>query len=344
LKSKPNGSKVKRWETYVGIQKRRKIRDIVLSSGTFGISASKINTSLSKQGIKISKQQLNDYLKQECSAGRFYKSGTKYVVDSLITFDDWSIFADYITRIQYFTMFSELPVNNCLQQEFNDDMLEDALLKFSSRLGALISYVIIEALRPTEYLKLQQHRQQIALRFVKDSISPENLLQSFLAALPYNFRDRYRIGVSPELEIVKDEHGAIVKDEHGNFKKFTIRIGDSPELEIVADENSKTIKDEHGNFKKFTIKNNNIAPEINQFYINKNQNPLQDLINAYNRIYPKLYDLFEKGYREYVSMTPEARCDHEWETINIHKIGEGYRCHKCLHTIEKEAFKRVFLK
>lgn len=308
MKSKPN-EKVKRWETYVGIHKRRKIRDIVHSSGTYGISASEINTNLSKQNIKISKPQLNDYLKQECSAGRFYKSGTKYVVDSLVTFDDWSIFADYITRMQYFAIFNGLPVSNCLQQKFNDDTLEDALFKFSSRLGALISYVIIEALRPTEHLKLQRHRQQIALRFVKDSISPENLLQSFLAALPYNFRDRYRIG---PLEIVTDEHGKIVKDEHGNIKKST-------------------------------IKNSNISPEINQFYISKNQNPLQDLIDAFNRIYPNLYDSFEKGYREHVSMKPAARCDHEWETISIHKMGEGYKCHKCLHTIEKEAFKRVFL-
>ena len=148
---------------------------------------------------------------------------------------------------------------------------------------------------------------------IKDNsclMQAENLLQSFLAALPYNFRDRYRIG---PLEIVIDEHGKIVKDEHGNIKKST-------------------------------IKNGNISPEINQFYISKNQNPLQDLIDAYNRIYPNLYDSFEKGYREHVSMKPKARCDHEWETINIHKMGEGYKCHKCLHTIEKEAFKRVFLK
>jgi hypothetical protein len=300
LKSKPNG-KVKRWETYVGLQKRRKIRDIVLSSGTHGISASEINTNLRSQNIKISKPQLNDYLRQECSAGRFYKSGTKYVVDSLVIIDDWSILADYINHLQYFVMFNGLPIGNWLQQNFDDDTLENALLRFSNRLGALISYVIIEALRPTEHLKLQRHRQQIALRFVKDSISPANLLQSFLAALPYNFRDRNRIGP----------------------------------LEIVTDE--------HGNFKKSTIKNSNIAPEIDQFYISKNENPLQDLIDAYNRIHPKLYDLFEKGYREYVGMKPEARCDHEWETINIHKIGEGYKCHKCLHTIEKEAFKRIFL-
>jgi hypothetical protein len=263
LKSKPNG-KVKSWETYIGIQKRRKIRDIVLSSGTHGISASEININLSNQKIKISKPQLNDYLKQECSAGRFYKSGTKYVVDSLVTIDDWSILADYINHLQYFAVFNGLPVSNCLQQKFNDDKLEDALFKFSSRLGALISYVIIEALRPTEHLKLQRHRQQIALSFVKDSISPENLLQSFLTALPYNFRDRYRIG---PLEIVTDEYGKIVKDEYGNIKKST-------------------------------SKNSDIAPEINQFYISKNENPLQEIINAFNKVYPNLHDSLEKGYRE----------------------------------------------
>jgi hypothetical protein len=289
LKSKPNG---KSWETLVGVQKRRKIRDIVLSSGTHGISVSEINAKLSARQIKISRQQLHDYLKQECSAGRFYKSGTKYVADPLVTIDDWSIFADYITRLQYFAMFNNLPVGNYLQQNFNDDALEDALFKFSSRLGALISYVIIEALRPTEHLKLQRHRQQIALNFVKDSISPENLLQSFLAALPYNFRIKHNIG--------------LILSEGQNVPS--------------------------------------VAPLVNQFYINKDRNPLLELISAFNKVYPNLYDSLEKGYREHVSIEPEARCDHEWETIIIHKIGEGYKCHRCLHTIEKEAFKRVFLK
>ena len=176
---------------------------------------------------------MHNYLKQECSAGRFYKSGTKYVVDSLVTFDDWSIFADYITRLQYFAMFNGLPVDNYLQQNFNDDALEDVLFKFSSRLGALISYIIIEALRPTEHLKLQRHRQQIAVCYTGSlimlitysSLVPECGGVLHCAAGQLLIDRHTKIVINPTTQ--KPSYYRIIKKRGCNFYNYLVRIKNS---------------------------------------------------------------------------------------------------------------------
>ena len=173
------------------------------------------------------------------------------------------------------------------------------LFQFSNRVGALLSYTIIEALRPTEILKLLLNRQKIAIEFVRDTISPEYLSQTFLASLPYDFRDKNWIG---PWEIITDNQGQ----------------------------------------KRRSIKNGNEAPEINQLYVSKNQNPLQDLINAYNRVYPHFHDLLDRDYRKYVNRDQEwSTCNHLWKVISIHKIGVGLKCHKCFRIMSEDKFQEL---
>jgi hypothetical protein len=310
LKSKVNETdKRKRRELYRGELKRRDLIEFIRSSGDLGVTVRHIVTHFSKQGKAISRQQVHDYLKESWAKSLLYKEGSRYFMEHVIMYDDWSVFSDFINELQYFSNFKELWQTRELQSDFQKNSLEDMLFQFSNQVGALLSYIIIEALRPTETPKVVQDRKKIAIEFVRNAISPEYLLQTFLANLPYDFRDRYKIG---PLEIVTDEHG-------------------------------KTIKDEHGNIKKSTIKNCNIAPEISEFYINENQNPLQDLIDAYNRMYPHLHDLIEKSFKKYIDRKEKrSTCDHLWESIIIHKIGVGYECHICFRKISEEKFKRIF--
>jgi hypothetical protein len=257
LKRKENERDKRKRERYRGELKRRDIRDIILSSGEYGVTVGQIMTQLSKQLKKaISRQQVHNYLKEPWAKSLLYKEGDRYYMKHVVTYDDWSVFSEFINELQYFSNFKELWKDLELQSDFQKNSLEDVIFQFSNQIGALLSYIIIEALRPTETVKLRQVRKRIAIKFVRDALAPEYLLQTFLATLPYNFRERYKIG---SLEIITDEHGKIVKDEHGNIKKST-------------------------------IKNSSIAPEINEFYISKNQNPVQDLIHAYNRVYSHLHD------------------------------------------------------
>jgi hypothetical protein len=82
---------------------------------------------------------------------------------------------------------------------------------------------------------------------------------------------------------------------------------------------------------------------------------MQELIKAYDSVYPRLHGLLERGYKEYVGREYVNRvdirdiedwgtCDHEWENIIIHKIGVWYKCRKCFRQIAEEEFKRIFLK
>lgn len=297
MKSKVNEKDKKRWEKYRGVLRRRDLRNIVKSTGTNGITASQIMTRLLERGIKISKVQLYNYLNEECTKHRFSKKGTRYYVRPLVTADDWSILSSYINDLQYFSNFNDLWLDREFQSNFQKNSLENILIQFSNRAGALLCYTIIEALRPTENLKLIHDRKELAIKFVRDAISPEYLLQTFLATLPFNFREKYGIGP----------------------------------WQIITDEQGKN--------KKSMIKNNDIAPEINELYITKNQNPMISLIDAYNRAYPHLHNLLEKNFKKYVNREEVwTTCDHQWEPTFIHSIGSGYKCSKCSRKITEEKF------
>ena len=241
MKSKVNKRDIRK-EGVRGEFKRRDLRDIILSSGEVGVTVSQIVTKLEKQGKATTRQQVHNYLKEPWAKSLLYKEGNRYFMKHVVMYDDWSVLSALINELQYFPNFKNLWQDREFQSTFQKNSLENILFQFSNQIGALLSYIIIEALRPTETVKLRQVRKKIAIEFVRDAFSPEYLLQTFLATLPYNFRDRYKIG---PLEIVTDEHGKIVKDDYGNIKKST-------------------------------IKNSNIAPEINEFYISKNQNPMED--------------------------------------------------------------------
>ena len=309
MKSKVNKRDIRK-EGVRGEYKRRDLRDIILSSGEVGVTVSQIVTKLEKQGKATTRQQVHNYLKEPWAKSLLFKEGDRYFMKHVVMYDDWSVFSAFINELQYFPNFKDLWRDREFQSNLQKNSLEDVIFQFSNQIGALLSYIIIEALRPTETVKLRQVRKKIAIKFVRDAFSPEYLLQTFLAILPSDFRDRYKIG----------------------------------SLEIVTDE--------HGNIKKSTIKNGNIAPEINEFYISENQNPVQILIHAYNKVYPRLHDLLEKEYRKYVGreygdgadIQDWGTCDHEeWEKIIIHKIGVWYKCQKCFRTIKEEEFKRIFL-
>jgi hypothetical protein len=249
LKSKVNETVKRKLEMTRGEFRRRDLRDIILSSGESGVTVGQIVAQLSKRLKKaITRQQVHNYLKEPWAKSLVYKDGNRYYMKHIVMYDDWSIFSAFINELQYFSNFKELWQDLEFQSDFQKSSLEDMIIQFSNQVGALLSYIIIEALRPTETVKLMQTRKKIAIKFLRDAFSPEYLLQTFLATLPYNFRDRYKIG---PLEIVTDEHDKVVKDEHGNIKKSTIK-------------NSSI----------------SIAPEINEFYISENQDPLQDLIDG----------------------------------------------------------------
>jgi hypothetical protein len=190
---------------YRGELRRRDLRDIILSSGESGITVGQIVAQLSKRLEKaITKQQVHTYLKEPWAKSLVYKEGNKYFMEHIVTYDDWSVLSAFINELQYFSNFKDLWQDREFQSDFQKNSLDNMLFQFSNRVGALLSYTIIEALKPTEILKLLLNRQKIAIEFVRDAISPEYLLQAFLASLPYDFRDKNGIG---PWEIITDNQG-----------------------------------------------------------------------------------------------------------------------------------------
>lgn len=308
MKSKESETDKRKREMFRGELKRRDLLEFIRSSGEHGVTVRQIVTHFSKQGKAITRQQVHGYLREPWAKILLHKEGSRYFMWHIVTYDDWSVLSAFINKLQYFSNFKDLWQDREFQSNFQKNSLENMLLQFSNRVGALLSYAIIEALRPTEILKLLPDRQKIAIEFVRDAISTEYLLQTFLATLPYDFRNKHKIG---PLEIVTDEYGEIAKDDLGRVKKST-------------------------------IKSSNIAPEINEFYVSEKQNPLLDLIDAYNSVYPHFHDLLDRSYRKYVNRNQErSTCKHSWNVISIHKIGVGLKCHKCFRVTSEKKFEEL---
>jgi hypothetical protein len=163
-----------------GELKRRDLIEFIRSSGDLGVKVDQIVTHFSKQGKAISRQQVHNYLKEPWAKSLLYKEGSRYFMKHMILHDDWSIFSAYINELQYFSDFKDLWRNWHLHSDLQKNSLEDMLFQFSNKIGALISYIMIEALGPTETPKVVQDRKKIAIEFVRNAISPEYLLQTFL--------------------------------------------------------------------------------------------------------------------------------------------------------------------
>lgn len=61
---------------------------------------------------------------------------------------------------------------------------------------------------------------------------------------------------------------------------------------------------------------------------------LRRILNGYDHVYPGFRELLDDFFRSYISFDSDKTCKHEWNRINIHKIGQRFECHKCLGLVE----------
>jgi hypothetical protein len=234
-----------------------------LSSATGeGISVEEIKNRLAsrKPPIYLTVRSIYRLLEQLIAEDIVYrsKSKKKYFLKDFINDDGWSIFAEFLNEIQSQNLLGKI---SSLKIYTNgrtfSNKLENATSDFGNIVGAFLTYILIESLKPNERLFPIHKRTQILNDFLVNSLSLSNILPSLLRIIPGN-----------------------------------------PDRMIMGTDNES----------------------------------LENLVNAYDHVYPDFRELLDDSFKKYSNFNWDnsLSCDHEWNRVNIHKIGERFECRKCL--------------
>jgi hypothetical protein len=203
LKSDRNKSINKRYNATSDYNKKYIRRAMLLSSAIGkGITAEEIVNRLAsrKPPINLTDRSVYRLLEQLITEDKVYrsKSKKKYFLKDFIIDDGWSIFAEFLNEIQNQNLLSKISSLKIYSNEraFSNE-LENTISDFGNIVGAFVTYILVESLRPNERLFPIQKRIQTLNDFLDNSLSLRNILPSLLRIIPGN-PDRMIMGTDNE--------------------------------------------------------------------------------------------------------------------------------------------------
>ncbi|MGH9975726.1 MAG: hypothetical protein ACRD8Z_07810 [Nitrososphaeraceae archaeon] len=210
MKSDRNKSINKQYNTTSYYNKQYIHRAMLLSSANKeGITADEIVNRLASRRppIFLTVRVVYRLLKQLIEEDKVFKSKRykKYFLKDLFIDDGWSVFAEFLNEFQRQNLLNRISSLEIYSDghTFHDE-LENKILNFGNVIGALVTYILVESLRPNERLIPIPERTQILRNFLESAFSLQYVLPSFRRMLPGN-ADRMIMGTDNEsLERIVD--------------------------------------------------------------------------------------------------------------------------------------------
>ncbi len=145
----------------------------------------------------LSDKTIFNLLSELISEKKVFKSKTKYYLDLFIE-DGWSIFAEYLNEFQRQSLLNRISSLKIYSNKnaFHDE-LENTILNFGNVIGAFVTYILVESLRPNERMIPIFERTQIFYNFLQRAFNLQFILPSLLRILPGN-ADRMIMGSDDE--------------------------------------------------------------------------------------------------------------------------------------------------
>jgi hypothetical protein len=192
-----------------------------------GITAEEIVNKLAsrKPPIHLTVRTIYRLLKQLVADDKVFKLNGKYFLKDLFIDDGWSVFAEFLNEFQRQNFLSNI---SSLQIYSNGrifhDEFENKILHFGNVIGAFVTYILVESLRPNERLVKISDRTQIFYNFLENALSLQYILSSFLKILPGN-SDRMIMGTDNEsFERILNGYDHVYPDFRelldGSFSKY----------------------------------------------------------------------------------------------------------------------------
>ena len=107
-------------------------------------------------------------LNQLIAEDRVFKLNKKYFLKDLFIDDGWSVFAEFLNEFQIQNWLNKIA---SLKMYSDGQILEDMILNFGNVIGAFITYILIESLKPNERMIPISERIQISKDFLQDAVN-----------------------------------------------------------------------------------------------------------------------------------------------------------------------------
>jgi Winged helix-turn-helix DNA-binding len=176
------------WDNPIGLGNKLRILTIIskISASGDGITIAEISK---KTGL--SKQTVNSLVKRLLNEGRITRIKYRYFMPEDMVDDRWPMFADYLNYLLITGSIAKFRVNpiqrvqpNWSHNDIDGDDMEGELFKIANRIGAFITYVLIEAMRPSGKVMSKTMRTRMSSIFINSSISLDYLFGAFFNMLP----------------------------------------------------------------------------------------------------------------------------------------------------------------
>ncbi len=190
---------VGKWEHPIGMGHKLMILRIISNSSASGkgITITEIvrkTKSIRLNGsrqLDLSRQTVTSLVNRLLEEGRIARIKRRYFMTEDMVDDRWSIFAAYLSYLLIMGSVAKFQVDpirrvegNLRSNKVNGNDLESALFLIANRIGAFITFILIEAMRPSKKIMSRTTGTRMRLDFIKSSISSEELFMIFRSMLP----------------------------------------------------------------------------------------------------------------------------------------------------------------
>lgn len=171
------------WDNPIGIWHRIRILKIISRSSASGVGITV--AEISKQS-RLSRQTAYSWVNELLEEGSIAKVRNQYFIKEDMADNYWITLAGYLEYLLICRRVSRFRVEpiqfNSLNRDAND--LEGAVLRIANCLGAFITFVLIEAMRPSKKIISPTNRARMSLDFIKSSMPLDDLFGTFINLLP----------------------------------------------------------------------------------------------------------------------------------------------------------------
>jgi hypothetical protein len=138
---------------------------------------------------------LNELLAED----KVFKSEKKYYIKDLFLDDGWSVFAEFLKNFQRQYRLSKIPLRRIYSHghAFHDE-LENEIFNFGNVIGAFITYILIESLRPNERATALD-RYDILIKFLQNAVDMNSIFLQFEKILPQDSTNQLIMGLNNKL-------------------------------------------------------------------------------------------------------------------------------------------------
>jgi hypothetical protein len=233
---------------------------------------------------------------------------------------DMSIYEDVCKRVAGISASKSISTGKITKDNINSMLL----FEFANRIGAYITYLFIESMRPVDF-NMKEPTQELQLQ-------RRHMLSQQLLQIAINIEQVFRIfhNLLYSMGLTRRQCPPVIKRRLDDYAY--------PPPPPAATNTATTT----------TTRRKPLFLELEEENYNK-------ISNAFKKVYPRIYDGLERYWQDtarlwYINQIEskesitgkKGNCNHRWNRVNIFKLeGKYYHCKKCNNVVDGHYYRQL---